>query len=164
MLAVFLLTAILYFSTKGDPAGLTYNIVRGTWVRGINAATVTTCIMLASVVFAVQKLAELFLLRLGKYMNPKGMTICKLIDSGLTYVTTIVMILYALSMFGVNAKTLLNGVGVTALIFTLGANSLIADVLAGLFIIFEGDFTVGDVVVIDGFRGIVQDISMTRPN
>ena len=160
MLAVFLLTAILYFSTKGDPAGLTYNIVRGTWVRGINAATVTTCIMLASVVFAVQKLAELFLLRLGKYMNPKGMTICKLIDSGLTYVTTIVMILYALSMFGVNAKTLLNGVGVTALIFTLGANSLIADVLAGLFIIFEGDFTVGDVVVIDGFRGIVQDISM----
>ena len=46
------------------------------------------------------------------------------------------------------------------MIFTLGANSLIADVLAGLFIIFEGDFTVGDVVVIDDFRGIVTDISM----
>lgn len=63
-------------------------------------------------------------------------------------------------MFVVNTATLVGGVGATALIFTLGANSLIADVLAGIFIIFEGDFTVGDVVVIDGFRGIVTDIGM----
>ena len=70
------------------------------------------------------------------------------------------MIIYALSMFGVNTATLIGGVGATALIFTLGANSLIADVLAGIFIIFEGDFTVGDVIVIDDFRGIVTDIGM----
>ena len=160
MVSVFLLSTVLYFITKGDPAGLTYNIVRGTWVRGINAATITTCIMLVSVVFAAQRVMDSFLLCLGKYLSPKGMTICRLLDSCLTYISTIVMVIYALSMFGVNTKTLLNGVGVTALIFTLGANSLIADVLAGLFIIFEGDFTVGDVVVIDDFRGIVTDISM----
>ncbi len=70
------------------------------------------------------------------------------------------MIIYTLSMLGVNTATLIGGVGATALVFTLGANSLIADVLAGLFIIFEGDFTVGDVVVVDDFRGIVTDISM----
>lgn len=160
MISVFLLSAALYFTTKGDPAGLTYNIVRGTWVRGINAATITTCAMLVSVVFAAQRVVDLLLIYLGKYLNPKGMTICRLIDSGLTYISTIVMIIYALSMFGVETRTLLNGVGVTALIFTLGANSLIGDVLAGLFIIFEGDFTVGDVVMIGDFRGIVTDISM----
>ena len=160
MIAVFLLSAVLYFTTKGDPAGLTYNIVRGTWIRGINAATITTCIMLISVVFAVQWAVDTILLFLGRYLSPKGMTVGRLLDSGLTYISTIAMIIYTLSMFGVNTKTLLNGVGVTALIFTLGANSLIADVLAGLFIIFEGDYTVGDVVVIDDFRGIVTDISM----
>ena len=63
-------------------------------------------------------------------------------------------------MFGVNTTTLIGGVGATALIFTLGANSLIADVLAGIFIIMEGDCTVGDVVVIDDFRGIVTDLTM----
>ena len=46
------------------------------------------------------------------------------------------------------------------MIFTLGANSLIADVIAGIFIIFEGDFIVGDIIVIDDFRGVVTEISM----
>jgi len=160
MIAVFLLSSVLFISTNGNTAGLTYNIVRGTWSRGINATTITTCIMLASVVFAAQRLIDIILIRLGKYLSPKGMTICRLIDSGLTYVGTIVLIIYALSMFGVNTTTLIGGVGATALIFTLGANSLIADVLAGIFIIFEGDYTVGDIVVIDGFRGYVTDISM----
>ena len=160
MIAVFLLSAVLYFTTKGNPAGLTYNIVRGTWIRGINAATITTCIMLVSVVFAIQRLLDILFLKLGGYLSPKGMTICRLLDSGFTYIGTIVMIIYALSMFGVNTATLIGGVGATALIFTLGANSLIADVLAGIFIIFEGDFTVGDVVVIDDFRGIVTDIGI----
>ena len=93
-------------------------------------------------------------------MSPRGKTICKLLDSSFAYIGTIAMIIYALSMFGVNTTTLIGGVGITAVIFTLGANSLIADVLAGIFIIFEGDFTVGDVVVIDDFRGIVTDIGV----
>ena len=160
MIAVFLLFMILFITTKGDSAGLTYNIVRGTWIRGVNSATITTSIMLVSVVFAVNRLIGLALDRIGKFLSPKELTICRLLDSGLMYVGTIVMIIYALSMFGVNTATLVGGVGATALIFTLGANSLIADVLAGIFIIFEGDFTVGDVVVIDGFRGIVTDIGM----
>ena len=160
MIAVFLLSSVLFFTTKGNPAGLTYNIVRGTWIRGINAATITTSIMLVSAVVAVERLIDIAVRRLGKYLSPKERTICHLIDSGLTYIGTIVMIVYALSMFGVNTATLIGGVGATALIFTLGANSLIADVLAGIFIIFEGDFTVGDVVVIDDFRGIVTDIGM----
>ena len=160
MLAVFLLTAILFFTTKGNPAGLTYNIVRGTWTRGVNAATVTTCIMLVSVVCAVKRLINVVYLRMGKYLSPRSMTICRLMGSAFTYVGTIIMIIYALSMFGVDTTTLVGGVGITALVFTLGANSLVADVLAGIFIIFEGDFTVGDFVVIGNFRGIVTDISM----
>jgi len=160
MCAVFLLSAALFFTTKGNPAGLTYNIVRGTWSRGVNAATVTTCIMLMSVVFAVRRLMDIAEIRLGKYLSPRGMTIYRLMESGFAYLGTIGMIIYALSMFGVNTATLIGGVGATALIFTLGANSLIADVLAGIFIIFEGDFTVGDVIVIDDFRGIVTDIGM----
>ena len=160
MLSVFVLSTVLYFLSKGNPTGLTYKVVRGTWVRGISVVSVTTCVMLVSVVFAAQMLIDNLFTRLSRFLSPKGQTICKLINSGMTYVGAIVMIIYTLSMFGVNTTTLVGGVGATALVFTLGANSLIADVLAGLFIIFEGDFTVGDVVVVDGFRGIVTDISM----
>ena len=160
MIAVFLLSAVLYFVTQGNPTGLTYNIVRGTWTRGVNAATVTTCIMLVSVLFAAGRAIDLLLERLSRYMSPRDMTFMRLLDSAVKYLGPIALIIYALSMFGVNTTTLVGGVGATALIFTLGANSLIADVLAGIFIIMEGDCTVGDVVVIDDFRGIVTDITM----
>ena len=115
--------------------------------------------MLISVVFAAQMLIDVVLGRLTGYLSPKGKTICRLIDSGTAYIGAVITIVYTLSMLGVNTATLIGGVGAAALVFTLGANSLIADVLAGLFIIFEGDFTVGDVVTIDDFRGIVIDIS-----
>lgn len=160
MIAVFLLSAVLYFVTQGNPAGLTYNIVRGTWSRGVNAATVTTCIMLLSVLFAAGCAFDLLLERLSRYLSPRDMTFMRMLDSAVKYLGPIALIIYALSMFGVNTTTLVGGVGATALIFTLGANSLIADVLAGIFIIIEGDCTVGDVVVIDDFRGIVTDITM----
>ena len=160
MVAVCLLSTILFFTTKGNPAGLTYNIVRGTWVRGVNAATITTSIMLASLVFALQRLIDRFLVQISRYLSPKGKTICRLLDSCLAYLGAIVLIIYALSMFGVETRTLIGGVGLTAVIFTLGTNSLLGDVIAGIFIIFEGDFTVGDVVVIDDFRGIVTDIGI----
>ena len=160
MIAVFMLTVVLYFSTRGNPAGLTYNIVRGTWIHGVNAATVTTCIMLASVLVTVGRLFEILLEQLGRYLSPRDITFCRLMSSVLSYLGPIALIIYALAMFGVNTTTLIGGVGATALIFTLGANSLIADVLAGIFIIIEDDCVVGDVIVIDDFRGIVTDITM----
>ena len=160
MIAVFLLSAVLYFVTQGNPAGLTYNIVRGTWIRGVNAATITTCIMLLSMLFAIGRVIDLLLERLSRYLSPSDMSFLRLLDSAITYLGPIALIIYTLSMFGVNTTTLIGGVGATALIFTLGANSLIADVLAGIFMIIEGDCTVGDVVVIDDFRGTVTDITM----
>ena len=160
MIAVFLLSVVLYFVTQGNPTGLTYNIVRGTWSRGVNAATVTTCIMLISMLFAIGRAIDLLLERMSRYLSPRDMTILQLLASAIGYLGPIALIIYALSMFGVNTTTLIGGVGATALIFTLGANSLIADVLAGIFIIMEGDCTVGDVVVIDDFRGIVTYLTM----
>ena len=42
----------------------------------------------------------------------------------------------------------------------LGAQSLIADILAGIFIVLEGEYVVGDIVVIDGWRGKIVSIGI----
>ena len=78
--------------------------------------------------------------------NKRGVTIIKLITSFIKYLIAIVAILLILSAFGVNTRTLLA--------------SLIADIIAGLFIVFEGDFEVGDIVVVDNWRGTVQEIGI----
>ena len=68
--------------------------------------------------------------------------------------------LFTLSIWGVDTTTLLASAGILTLIVGLGCQSLIADIISGLFIIFEGDFQVGDTVVIDDWRGVVQAIGI----
>ena len=87
-------------------------------------------------------------------------TSVKLLKSLLKYVIFIVAILFCLSAWGVNTTTLIASAGILSLIIGLGAQSLIADIIAGLFMVFENDFEVGDIVVIDGWRGTVIEIGM----
>ena len=65
-----------------------------------------------------------------------------------------------LSAWGVNTTTLLASAGILSLIIGLGAQSLISDILAGFFIVFEDEFRVGDIVIIDGWRGSVDEIGI----
>lgn len=92
--------------------------------------------------------------------NKRGMTIIKLVTSFIKYLIAIVAILLILSAFGVNTGTLLASAGILGLVIGLGAQSLIADIIAGLFIVFEGDFEVGDIVVVDNWRGEVLEIGI----
>lgn len=90
----------------------------------------------------------------------KGITIVKLVCSFLKYFLGVIAILMMLSAFGVDTTTLLASVGILTLVVGLGAQSLIADVIAGMFIVFESEFEVGDIVVIDGWRGTVSEIGI----
>jgi small conductance mechanosensitive channel len=51
-------------------------------------------------------------------------------------------------------------VGVAALAITFGAQTLIADILAGVFNVLEGGYRVGDYIKIDGFEGFVRSIGV----
>ena len=92
--------------------------------------------------------------------NKRSLTIVKLLASFIKYAIAIVAILLILSAFGVDGKTLLASAGILGLVIGLGAQSLIADIIAGVFIVFEGDFEVGDIVVVDNWRGEVQEIGI----
>ncbi|MBO7086178.1 MAG: mechanosensitive ion channel family protein [Bacilli bacterium] len=92
--------------------------------------------------------------------NKRSLTIIKLLASFVKYAIAIVAILLILSAFGVDGRTLLASAGILGLVIGLGAQSLIADIIAGVFIVFEGDFEVGDIVVVDNWRGEVQEIGI----
>ena len=68
----------------------------------------------------------------------------------------------ALLEFGFNLAPLLAAAGVVGLAIGFGAQSLIKDILAGLFILWEDQFRVGDVVNIAGVGGLVEDINLRR--
>ena len=100
------------------------------------------------------------LAKLGFGLTDKSKTIINLINSLLKWVVIIGSLLWILSVWGVNTTTLLAGAGILALIIGLGAQSLIADILAGIFIVLESKYVVGDIVVIDGWRGKIISIGI----
>lgn len=91
-------------------------------------------------------------------------TIKGLIGNCLKYAVAIYAVVFSLSVLGVNMVAVIASLGVLGLIIGCGAESLIADVITdvitGLFIIFEGQIRVGDIVTIDGFRGTVSAIGI----
>lgn len=65
-----------------------------------------------------------------------------------------------LNAWGVETKTLLAGAGILALAISFGAQSLIEDTISGIFLLFEKQFAVGDVVQVGDFRGVVKSIGI----
>src|SRR3989338_479438 len=64
------------------------------------------------------------------------------------------------SELGANIGPLLAAAGVAGLAFGFGGQYLIRDIIAGLFIILENQYRVGDVVCFDVTCGLVEDISL----
>lgn len=101
--------------------------------------------------FALKKLAKPL---------KKGKAIVDIVCSLIKYAAVIVLIFLVLKTLGVDTTAILAGIGILGLIVGLGAQPLIADIIAGLFIVFENVFDVGDIIVVDGFRGTVKEIGI----
>ncbi|MBK8901023.1 MAG: mechanosensitive ion channel family protein [Anaerolineaceae bacterium] len=71
--------------------------------------------------------------------------------------TALMMILTEL---GVAITPVLASVGFVGLAFGLGAQTLVKDTIAGLFILIENQYTVGDVVEIGGITGNVEKMTL----
>ena len=65
-----------------------------------------------------------------------------------------------LQMMGINLTPLIAGASVLGVALGFGAQSIIKDLLTGLFIIIENQYRVGDVVEIDGASGSVEQITI----
>ncbi len=90
----------------------------------------------------------------------RGMTIVNLLNSFIKWIVVIAVVLLILGAFGVDTATLIASAGILSLIIGLGAQSLVADIIAGLFIVIEGEYQVGDIVIIDDWRGTVKEIGI----
>lgn len=86
--------------------------------------------------------------------------ILDLIGNLVKYVAIIVIICLALNAIGVDTAGIFASLGIIALIIGLGVTSLIEDIVAGIFIIAERTFDVGDIIVLDGFRGTVVTVGI----
>ena len=69
-------------------------------------------------------------------------------------------LLMLLSEFGIDITPLLASVGVAGLAVSLGAQSLINDLIGGLLILLENQYAVGDSIVVGAASGWVERITL----
>ena len=92
--------------------------------------------------------------------SPKAKSAVTLFRSAIKYITFIVGFFWCLGALGVNLSTIFASVGIVALIIGFGAQSLVEDLVTGIFLVFEDQFNVGDIIEVAGFRGTVESIGI----
>jgi small conductance mechanosensitive channel len=110
-------------------------------------------------VYAVCKIIRIIFSVKMKQSN-KSKTVFSLLDGFVKYACAIAIIILILKACGVDTTALVASVGVLTLVVGLGAQPLIADIIAGIFIIFEDEYHVGEIVTIGDFRGEVMEIGI----
>jgi small conductance mechanosensitive channel len=68
--------------------------------------------------------------------------------------------LIILDEVGINLAPLIAGAGIAGVAIGFGAQSLVRDVISGLFILLEDQYGVGDIVTLGDTTGTVEDLSL----
>jgi len=92
--------------------------------------------------------------------NSRALTLLPMVQKAAIMVLTVIVGLVTLSELGINIAPLLAGAGVLGVAVGFGSQTLIKDFLTGLSIILEDNIAVGDMVIIGGNKGIVENMSI----
>jgi moderate conductance mechanosensitive channel len=80
-------------------------------------------------------------------------------SAGIVFIVLVTFFM-VMGAVGMDVRPLLAGAGVIGLAISFGAQSLVKDVIAGLFMLFENQFGVGDVVRIGDIGGLVEKMTL----
>lgn len=96
----------------------------------------------------------------SKGFDKRKTTIISLIKNIIKYIIAIIVIIMILNLYGVNTTSIIASLGAVSVIVGLAFQDIIKDFLAGLFIIFDNEYAVGDWVSINGFTGEVVSLGL----
>ena len=130
------------------------------WPKGFNVFTLTRCLTYICVAALIMFVLNKILTLLASLLASRQETVIRLVLSFLKYFSWIAVICFCLNILGLPTASLLASAGALTVIFSIGAQSIVADILAGLFIIFEGSFRVGDMITVDDWHGQVMEIGI----
>ena len=167
---VLMLGAFFFLRAIGHPSVAGWHF--GRIVDWFLAHGVRIVILLAGAYLAI-KIANMLLAKVGLLIQPydesaaaemerqkRSQTISNVLQKFVSVVIAVVTGLMVLGEFDINTTPILTSLGVVGVALGFGAQQLIGDLLAGFFHIFENQVRVGDVAIINGTGGLVEDIRL----
>lgn len=142
--------------------GFATGLINGDEISSMLSVDGAAFLKLLVMIFGVLLVENAIVVVLGlfKPKNHRARSVISLVSSLVRYVAFIVILCWGLTILGVNIGTIVASVGILALIVGFSAESLIADVVTGTFMLLENQYNVGDIVEVNGFRGTVTSIGI----
>lgn len=121
-------------------------------------------LLVGRLILGVRKYALRMMLKAGGgtefELEKRAATVGGVVRKSLVTLIWTVAFFMVLREMDFDIRPLLAGAGVVGVAIGFGAQTLIKDVLAGLFLLIENQIRVNDVVVIDGTGGLVEEINL----
>jgi len=96
----------------------------------------------------------------GRVATPREETLLSLLRNAATIALVIITLMFVLAEIGLDIGPLLASAGVLGLAIGFGAQSMVQDIITGIFIQFENAMNVGDVVTVGGVTGTVEKLTI----
>lgn len=156
------LAAVIYsvWTARGLRNTFVTYLIGNTWEKGLNLIAIAANLLIIASVTLGLLLLRILIRLVCTWLDTKGETVVRLLFNLLEYIALFTTLFYCFSNFGVDTSALLTTMGLLSLAVSIGAKDLVSDIIAGITIVFEGDYQVGDIVEIDGYRGRVQEIGV----
>jgi small-conductance mechanosensitive channel len=126
-----------------------------------------TFIILRLTRFLIKRLKKIIISRLEEKEEPESAESAKRIETLLNILRGIIritvwtiFIIILLSKLGLNIGPILAGAGIAGLAVGFGAQELVRDFISGFFILLENQIRKGDVAIINGTGGLVENVKL----
>lgn len=108
----------------------------------------------------ITKISKINIKKVSQGIDKRKATVIGLINNIIKYIIIIIVIILILNTYGVNTTSIIASLGAVSVIIGLAFQDIIKDFLAGIFIIFDNAYAVGDYVEINGFKGEVISLGL----
>lgn len=121
---------------------------------------------------ALRQRAKRLIARGGRYTPPmtdpvvsarralRANTLASVLRSAVTVVVIVVIVTVVLTILDVNVAPLIASAGIVGVALGFGAQTLVKDYLAGIAILVEDQYGIGDVIDIGDISGTVEDVGL----
>ena len=155
------LLVIFYFADKiASPHPMADYLFSHQWQREPSFYSVTTILLSVLFLAVGMRLIKKIMKGLSSRMDSRAETFGDLVISIVQFLLTVLVVIYSLHELGVDTTVILTSAGVISLVIGYGSQSIVSDLVSGVFLIMEDQVRIGEYIEIDGFLGKVENIGL----
>lgn len=159
VLLLVILPLAVFDGFYGDSSLIRF-ILGGDWMRGVNMFSFCAIALVSTLGIMTLVVSNGILSMIAGFTGRAGETGCRMIYSLIYYLVILTILYHVFEYTGLAMSTYIASLGAVSLALSIGAQGMVADILAGLLIVFEHQFQVGDCIEIEEYRGKVLEIGV----